>query len=157
MYDREKAVSYAHRWAYSRNPIYYNFDDIGGDCTNFASQCIFAGAGIMNYKPVLGWYYTSINSRTPSWSGVVFLHNFLISNKGPGPRATEVNVVDVKPGDIAQLSFNGENFAHSPVVISTGYIPDIDNIKVAAHTYDTDNKTLSDYYFKKIRFLHITS
>lgn len=33
-YDRDKAVAYAHQWAFKRNPNYYNFDSIGGDCTN---------------------------------------------------------------------------------------------------------------------------
>ena len=40
-YDRKAAVEYADYWAYRRNPKYYAFDDIGGDCTNFVSQCIF--------------------------------------------------------------------------------------------------------------------
>ena len=39
-YEREKAVQYAKKWAYGRNPEYFNFDPIGGDCTNFISQCI---------------------------------------------------------------------------------------------------------------------
>ena len=56
-YDRDAAVAYARRWALSRNPLYYDFEDIGGDCTNFASQCLFAGAGVMNFTPVTGWYY----------------------------------------------------------------------------------------------------
>ncbi|HOA54831.1 MAG TPA: amidase domain-containing protein, partial [Clostridiales bacterium] len=56
-YDRDKAVRYAHRWAYERNPAYYDFEKLGGDCTNFASQCIYAGSGIMNHTPVYGWYY----------------------------------------------------------------------------------------------------
>ena len=41
-YDRQAAVDYAHRWAYHRNPDFYNFDELGGDCTNFASQCLYA-------------------------------------------------------------------------------------------------------------------
>lgn len=28
-YDREAAVAYAHRWAYHRNPDFYNFDALG--------------------------------------------------------------------------------------------------------------------------------
>ena len=36
----EKELDYAQKWALSRNPAYYNFDDIGGDCTNFVSQCL---------------------------------------------------------------------------------------------------------------------
>lgn len=36
-YQREKAVAYAHQWAYGRNPAYINFNGIGGDCTNVGS------------------------------------------------------------------------------------------------------------------------
>ena len=53
-YDRQAAVTYAHRWAYHRNPDFYNFDELGGDCTNFASQCLYAGSGVMNYTPTFG-------------------------------------------------------------------------------------------------------
>ena len=42
-YRRLNAVLYAHRWAYGRDPQFYNYEAIGGDCTNFASQCIYAG------------------------------------------------------------------------------------------------------------------
>ena len=51
-YDRQKAYNYAQKWAFKRNPIYYNFDNVGGDCTSFVSQCIFAGIGIMNYTKI---------------------------------------------------------------------------------------------------------
>ena len=36
-------IEYARRWAFSTNPAYYNFENIGGDCTNFVSQCLYAG------------------------------------------------------------------------------------------------------------------
>ena len=55
-YDRQAAASYAKEWAFGRNPKYYNFNNLGGDCTNFASQCIYAGAGVMNFTPTFGWY-----------------------------------------------------------------------------------------------------
>ncbi|MDE7439525.1 MAG: amidase domain-containing protein, partial [Clostridia bacterium] len=42
-YNRELAYEYAKKWAFKRNPEFYNFNNIGGDCTNFASQCIYAG------------------------------------------------------------------------------------------------------------------
>ena len=50
-YDRFRAVAYALRWALSRNPRYFDFEDIGGDCTNYVSQCMCAGGGVMNYAP----------------------------------------------------------------------------------------------------------
>ena len=37
-YNRAAAVAYAHKWAYGRNPQYYDYEEIGGDCTNYAYQ-----------------------------------------------------------------------------------------------------------------------
>ena len=64
-YDREAAVRYAHRWAYGRNPRFYNFDELGGDCTNFASQYLYAGTGIMNYTPPLAGITSAPTIRRP--------------------------------------------------------------------------------------------
>lgn len=86
-YDRRAAFEYARMWAFRRNPRYYNFDGIGGDCTNFASQCIYAGAAVMNFTPTFGWYYIDINNRAPAWTGVEYLYNFLTDNEGEGPFA----------------------------------------------------------------------
>ncbi|MGI6776918.1 MAG: amidase domain-containing protein [Acetivibrionales bacterium] len=155
-YDRDKAVQYAHKWAYARNPKYYNFDNIGGDCTNFASQVLYAGSGIMNYTPTYGWFYINSFNRTASWTGVDFLYRFLVNNNGPGPFAEETDVRDIKPGDIIQLSFQqGEGYDHSPVVVQTGNPASLDNILIAAHTYDRDYYPITNYIWEGIRFLHI--
>ena len=42
-YNPSKAVEYAKKWAYSRNPKYYDYSNMGGDCANFVSQCLIAG------------------------------------------------------------------------------------------------------------------
>ncbi len=149
-YNRTAAVNYARKWALGRNPAYYNFEEIGGDCTNFASQCIYAGSGIMNYTPVMGWYYNSSYSRSPSWSGVEYLYNFLVSNKSVGPYARFVSAKEVLPGDIVQLGTADLDFYHSPVI--TSITP---TILVAAHTYDALDRPLSSYIYDKARFLHI--
>lgn len=155
-YDRAAAVAYAHTWAYSRNPAYYNYNKLGGDCTNFVSQCLFQGARVMNYRVLYGWYYRNANDKSPSWTGVPFLHAFLTrADGGPGPLAEEIGVESIRPGDIVQLSFDGERFSHTPFVVETGSPPRPDNILVAAHTYDCDNKVLAAYTYKKIRYLHI--
>ncbi|MGE5613808.1 MAG: amidase domain-containing protein [Bacillota bacterium] len=155
-YDRAKAMQYAHKWAYARNPAYLDFENLGGDCTNFASQCIFAGSGIMNYTPVFGWYYINSYNRTASWTGVNYLYNFLVNNKGSGPFAEETDFTGVEPGDIAQLSFrDSKSFDHSPVIVSIGNPPSLDNILIAAHTFDTDFYRLMDFEPAYIRFLHI--
>lgn len=155
-YNRQKAVDYAHKWAHGRNPAYFDFENFGGDCTNFASQVIYAGSGIMNYTSTYGWYYINSYNRTPSWTGVNFLYNFIVNNKGPGPFAELVDVRDVKPGDIAQLSFQGGGFFnHSPVIVQTGSPPAANNILVAAHTDNQDYYPLTGYSWSEIRFIHV--
>lgn len=156
MYDRNKAVEYAHRWAFSRNPLYYDFENIGGDCTNFASQVIYAGCNIMNYTKTFGWYYININERAPAWTGVNQLYDFLINNKQEGPKAILSTLEDVEPGDIIQLDFNisTPEFDHSPVVVDAGNNTP-DTILVAAHTNDSDYRPLSTYAFENYRVLKI--
>ena len=155
MYDREKAVEYARKWAKNRNPAYFDYSEIGGDCTNFASQVLFAGYGQMNYKPVYGWYYIDGNRKSPSWTGVNELYNFLVSNRGPGPKAVEVGITEIEPGDLVQLDFDGDGrFDHTPVITDVGgYTPE--TVLVAAHTTDSLDRPLSDYGYRDVRFLHI--
>lgn len=155
-YDRQSAVDYAHRWAYHRNPNFYNFDELGGDCTNFASQCLYAGSGVMDYTPTFGWYYNSQYSRAPAWTGVPFFYNFLTRKKGtPGPVGRETEVSEVQPGDFAQLQFVAGVFAHNPVIVAVGSRPSLGNILVAAHSEDADYRPLSTYPIREIRFIHI--
>ena len=109
----------------------------------------------MNYKPALGWYYTNLNDRTPSWTGVEFLCNFLVENTGVGPFAELTDITEAQPGDIIQLKFDKDIFQHSPVVVKTGRVPSPSNIFIAAHTYDIDYKLLGSYSYKELRCLHI--
>lgn len=154
MYNRKKVYEYAKEWAYKRNPKYYNFDPVGGDCTNFASQCIYAGCNQMNYSQNNGWYYINGNNKSPSWTGVEFLFNFLISNKGMGPKGEEKDIGSLKIGDIIQLSFNGQLYTHTLVVIQNG--TSVYNTLIAAHTYDVFGKSVAEYGFEKYRCVHIT-
>ena len=155
-YNRIKALEYAKKWAYSRNPQYYNFDNVGGDCTNFISQCIYQGANIMNYTKDFGWYYINANNKSPSWSGVEYLYNFLVNNKEQGPYGKQTNIEEIQIGDIAQLSFDGNKFAHTLLITDIDERKEgLDKIKIASHTYDSYNKNITDYIFKKIRFVHI--
>lgn len=153
-YNRKKAIEYATKWAYKRNPRYYNFDDIGGDCTSFVSQCIYAGAGIMNYKKHIGWYYNSASDRTASWSGVEFLYSFLIKNKGIGPKGTKVDIDSLEIGDIIQLKFLQDRFSHSLIIVDKKG-NNLEDVYIATHTEDAYYRKLSTYTFLDIRFLHI--
>lgn len=155
MYRRDLAVEYASFWAFDRNPEYYDFQDIGGDCTNFVSQCLYAGCGVMNYTPVYGWYYINANNRSPSWTGVEFLYRFLVNNQSIGPFAEETDISQILPADIVQLGDENGDFYHSLLVLRTGDIPTPENTYIAAHTNDAFMRPLSSYEYANIRFLHI--
>lgn len=155
-YNREAAVLYAHKWAYGRNPQFYDYENLGGDCTNFASQCLLAGGGIMNYTPDFGWYYIDANRKAPAWTGVVYLYNFLTrSNRSVGPVGREVSMQEMQPGDLIQLSFDGKEFHHTPIVVQSNYPQSPDEILLAAHSFDADYRPLSTYQYQAVRFLHI--
>lgn len=149
-YDRGAAVDYARRWALSRNPAFYDFSDIGGDCTNFVSQCIYAGAGVMNYTKDTGWYYISSSDRSPSWTGVEYLYDFLINNDSVGPYAIEVPQYEADIGDVIQLGRADGDFYHSLLIVSTYPM-----ILVASHSYDALDRPLYSYNYYAARFLHI--
>ena len=156
-YNRTAAVCYAQKWAYGRNPVFYDYEKIGGDCTNFASQCVYAGSGVMNYTKDLGWYYIDANNKSPSWTGVEYFYNFRTRGElTAGPVAIDAAIGQLLPGDVVQLSFDGENWNHSPVVVRLLRQPAIQpsDVLIAAHSYDSDNRPLNTYDYRGIRFLH---
>lgn len=156
-YDRKAAVRYAHQWAYGRNPAFYDYENLGGDCTNFASQCIYAGSGIMNFTPTFGWYYIDANQKAPAWTGVTYFWNFFTRKTlSVGPVGVSCTLDNLLPGDVVQLQLKETGFQHSPVVVAVGYPATPENVLLAAHSYDADNRPLSTYAYRNARFLHIT-
>lgn len=150
-YNRVDAVEYAQKWAFLRNPKFFNFDGLGGDCTNFVSQCIYAGSGVMNFRPVFGWYYININSRSPSWSGVTYLYDFLTKNQDEGPFGIVSDTRNVDIGDIIFLKDNLGVRYHSLIITEIGH----SDIYVSSHTYDSFNRPLSSYSYTSADFVHI--
>ena len=158
-YDRSSAVAYAKKWALSRNPLFYDFAGVGGDCTNFVSQCIYAGCGVMNYTPTYGWYYVSSTDRAPAWSGVEELYRFLTEdpefrsvNGGVGPFGVDARTARaVELGDVVQLQNEEGKFYHTLLI--TGFTDN--DILVSAHTNDALDRPLSTYNYAALRILHI--
>ena len=147
-YNRAAAVEYANRWAYFRNPEFYDFSAIGGDCTSFASQCLLAGGGVM--------YYIGVNDRAPAWTGVKYLFNFLTNNSGVGPYGRQVELSEVMPGDLCQLILDEDDWQHTPVITAVdGDRPSFETLRVAAHSYDCSCRPLSSYKISAARFIHI--
>ena len=109
----------------------------------------------MNYTKNFGWYYINGNQKSPSWSGVEYLHQFLTNNKGIGPQAMETTQNKIEVGDIAQLSFDGEQFGHTLVIVKIENKFTLKGIKIASHTLDSFDKPISEYNFQEIRWIHI--
>lgn len=149
-YDRPRALEYAQTWAFARNPKFMDFSKLGGDCTNFVSQCLYAGSRTMNFTPNTGWYYIAPGKYAPAWSGVRFLHRFLTTNEGAGPFGEAVSAGLVQPADVVFLS-DGRRYYHSLLVtdIRAG------EILVAAHTFDAFDRPLSTYTYDSARMIHI--
>ena len=104
----------------------------------------------MNYTPVYGWFYNSLNDRTASWSGVEYLYNFLVTNVSVGPYGHVVSEYEVEPGDVIQLGKSDGDFYHTMLVLTTE-----PEILIAAHSYDALDRPLSTYDYDIARFLHI--
>ncbi len=148
-YNRAQAVMYAKRWALGRNPLFENYAGIGGDCTNFVSQSIYAGSCVMNYTETFGWYYVSPTDRAPAWTGVQFLYNFLTTNAGEGPYASETEAGEI--GDAVQLANEEGVYYHTLLITGedeSGYL-------VSAHTNDALDRPLASYSYADSRILHI--
>lgn len=151
-YNRQFAYAYAAKWAFGRNPLFYNFTGIGGDCTSFVSQCIYAGCCEMNYNKYNGWYYTDVNDRSPSWTSVSFFYDFIVTNKYNGPFGYETNIDGLEIGDVIQLRNEMDRYYHTLIV--TGF--DDNNVLVSAHSDDAFNRRLDSYiYAAGARYIHI--
>ena len=150
-YVRERAVRYAEKYAFSQNPIFGNFRGIGGNCTNFVSQAIYAGSCVMNYKPTFGWYYVSLDNRSPSWTGVDFFYNFMVGNKDVGPFGIDSTLDALEVGDVIQLAKNDGGFYHTLLVV--GF--DGGDTLIAAQTDDAFARPLSTYQYDYARYIKI--
>ena len=150
-FNRDRALEYARRWALSRNPLYYDYTGIGGNCTNFVSQCVYAGSCTMNYTPVYGWYYLSAGERTASWTGVEYFYNFMKGNTGVGPFAREITQEEVAPADVIQLGRVEGGYYHTLLVTAVAE----GDILVAAQSNDALDRPLSSYDYDYARFLRI--
>ena len=155
-YDREKAVAYADQYHHERNPLWYNFTDEGGNCQNYASQCMLEGGIEMDYYGDEQWkcyvedpdYEPEINEeetahgRTRSWVNVGYFYNYAKWNEDRGLVAdANVNLNYAQPGDIILVGNEGP--AHTVIVskVVNGHILvdsnsiDMKDYPIEAYTY----------------------
>lgn len=120
-YRRDLAAAYADRWWNEGNPAYELFEV---NCTNYVSQCIFAGNAPMNYtgKRGSGWWYRGRNKGQEWWSYSWAVSNsltqYLSAARKSGLRATETESAgELHLGDVITYDWNGDGrFQHSTIV-----------------------------------------
>lgn len=118
-YNRREAVRYAELWWNSYNPQYRNFPV---NCTNYVSQCLFAGGAPMWGAPnrSQGWWYSDKNNGWSfSWS---VAHSFMwyLAGSTQGLQAIQKErASELSLGDVICYDFNGDNrWDHTTIVTS---------------------------------------
>lgn len=170
-YDRQAAVAYARQWvgltAMTRNPQWGIYDNYGGNCNNFTSQCLYAGGipmDIYGYdNQQWKWYsdvpntYSEARGRSSSWSGVDEFYTYVNENSGYGLVAqTDINPYLAEPGDVLQYGADGE-WKHS--VLVTEVIQDENgqpvDFLIASNTTDRIDWPMSAYAYADVRLIHV--
>ena len=151
-YNREAAAQYAMKWALSRNTAYRDYENWGGDCTNFISQCVHAGGITFDHDGnniLKQWYWYSDMNRTPSWTAAEPFYKYIIGNNSSdthnfGIYAEEVDYYDLEVGDIVQLVYE-DNLAYHTMIISDVILDGnfLVDYLICQHTYDLLNYPLS--------------
>lgn len=78
-----EACNYAETFALKSNPNYKSFEDIGGDCTNFVSQILYAGG----VKQTKAW-----SPYTNPWINAEDLYLYLTTHKLADKLSTETSL-----------------------------------------------------------------
>jgi len=162
-YLREEAVAYAERWWNEPNPSYENFDV---NCTNYVSQCLFAGGAPMNYtgRRSSGWWYKGYSGKEElwsfSWAVAAGLQQYLSIPRTFGLRAEAVYEPQLlKLGDVICYDWDGSGrVGHNTIVtaFTPGGMPLVNaNTVSSRHRYwdYKDSYAWSDntrYYFYHI-------
>ncbi len=115
-YDRRKAQRYAELWWSGYNPQYKRFEV---DCTNYVSQCLYAGGMPMAYHPRKdrGWWYR--HGSHPSWSySWAVAHAFRWYLEGSGRGIAINDPRELLVGDVICYDWDGDGrWQHNTIVV----------------------------------------
>ncbi|MGL4345593.1 MAG: amidase domain-containing protein [Cellulosilyticaceae bacterium] len=120
-YNAAAAIGYAYRYAKNPNPKWHNYEQYGGNCTNFISQCLFAGGmpfDTVGKSEASKWYWYSDQERTPSWTAATAFKNYLLASQkdGQGIQMRLGSKEELRLGDVVQLGDLKET-RHSMLVV----------------------------------------
>lgn len=161
-YRRDLAVRYAEAWWNSHNPQFRAFEL---DCTNYVSQCLYAGGAPMTGmgNRERGWWYKGSGGESDSWSyswAVAHSLRWYLATSTQGLRAEErARAEDLEPGDVICYDFDGDGrWQHNAIVVA---FDSAGQPLVNAHTANVRHKywdySHSYAYTEKIayKFFHI--
>ncbi|GAB7387426.1 amidase domain-containing protein [Bacillaceae bacterium] len=121
-YNRVQAVRYAEAYWNSYNPNFRVFDV---DCTNYVSQCLYAGGIPMDFtgRRDKGWWYRGKGGIDDSWSyswAVAHSLRWYLAAGGPGIAVQEMESADqLSFGDIICYDFDGNgHWQHNAIVVA---------------------------------------
>ena len=151
-YIRAVAAQYAIKYALKYNPEWPSDVGLGGDCTNFVSQALYAGGWTMVQHNIYAggrdfrsWYSgkagSGVNDRSRTWAAAANFDLFLNS----GGRAKPCKQEELWLGDVVQLMWTDTGDIHHTMIV-TGFqragnkrIP-----LLAYHTVDTLQKPITE-------------
>lgn len=151
-YDALQAVRYAERYWNDYNPKYPRFDN---DCTNYISQCLFAGGAEMvgGSDRAKGWWMRD-GTWSYSWTTAQAFYLYLMASR-IGLRAKVVeSPKQLLLGDVICYDFEGDGrMNHTTIVVAK---TDDGEPLVNAHTYNSRNRLWSyedsSAYTKQIQY-----
>lgn len=158
-YSASDAAAYAVKWGEDRNGIYPNYNLSGGDCTNFVSQCIYAGGFDMNgssasvgtVESTSKWYCIYIKSTlgirqyavTTSWIRVSDFNAYLSSLVTKSTKTTLSSLISsCSAGDVVQLADKTTGTPYHSIIINA---KDSSTAYFCGHSSNRSNEDVKDY------------
>ena len=152
-YDRNAAIQYAGSWIESRNPYWSFYDDYGGNCMNFASQCLYAGGIARNPN----WYNYEMWDTSLSWVNVGSFTEYLTQAK-PQELCSDMNApyYSGEPGDLLLIGIDEpENHATIIADVVTDSAGNTIDYLLYSNTSNLINYPASAYYYTNQRLVKI--
>lgn len=162
-YRRDLAAAYADRWWNEPNPAYETFEV---NCTNYVSQCLFAGHAPMNYtgRRDSGWWYKGRSGGRElwsySWAVSHALQSYLAKGATAGLQGVQVeSPADLALGDVIFYDWDGDGrFQHSTIVTAfdSAGMPLVNaNTTASRHRYWDYRDSYAWTERTRYRFFHI--